>query len=172
MRLLRLGDFISPNAIIEHCGTLTKCEACDRGLVGNAIDRTLSYCSCMWGVELEHANPGWPECEIERVHSNEQSLMAAACRELAMPFTADGIEAGGVNETADTVTIHPAAGDNITFQYRDLGKDLDRIRQRLGWTRRIVVAGAENAYTCTQTGSPRPITAADFAPYQCRAVCA
>ena len=100
-RLQRTGELISPNALEAVIRGWQRCRECqDWGTVGDAIDKTLAFCSCAAGIEARelptstdlakpeaegfHRGADWPVAEIARVHAGVKSLLVAAARSVGL----------------------------------------------------------------------------------------
>jgi hypothetical protein len=88
-RLKRTGALISPSDLERQIREWRRCPECgDKGLLGNAIDRDLRFCTCMAGEEARHRyGENWPEKEIPRVHAD---VRARATRR-SLPRIEDGM---------------------------------------------------------------------------------
>jgi hypothetical protein len=103
-RFERTGALISPRELERQISLWKRCPNCnDRGIVGDALERTLTFCLCPAGVEESYIKGGeWPGEETARVHADIKSLLVAASRAVGCQFTADAIEnsvvidAGGI----------------------------------------------------------------------------
>ena len=68
-RLQRTGESISPNALEAIIRGWQRCPECeDGGTVGNAIDKTLAFCSCAAGIEARELPTSMDLAEPEAEH--------------------------------------------------------------------------------------------------------
>jgi hypothetical protein len=164
-RLLREGGLISANALAGQIAGWEPCPAChDAGTLGSAIDSDLGFCECAAGVEVRYRDGSdWPARETRRVHAGAKPLLLAACQELGMPFTSDGLEAAEIGDDGEVLRIEVPAPYAICLTERDVM----RILERVGWTRtvRIIEPGAARPAETLETpgnGNPQPITQVDI----------
>jgi hypothetical protein len=131
-RLERTGELISPNELKVRAGAWKRCPAClDQGKCGLAIDRDLRRCNCAAGEEVSHlSGPMWPEREIERVHADSRSLIAAACYAIDRPFVGDAVAEAEVLDDGNVLEIRPTASHlkTDTIHEDDIYAALRRVR--------------------------------------------
>jgi hypothetical protein len=79
-RLLRLGDPISPAAVVEKALRWRRCAECrDDGFIGSSLAKTLDFCRCVAGEERRHREGADGAArEIARVHSSLKNTLVAA----------------------------------------------------------------------------------------------
>jgi len=162
-RLKRTGELISANELMRQICAWKRCPNCnDCGMVGNAIDRDLRFCSCQAGVEEAYGKGAdWPANEIGRVHADAKSLLVAASHAIAAAFTADAIEAAEITDADGRLEIRLPVG-HLGIDEGDVRKALKRLK----WERQISITGGRQPQPASKPEGAAPtrppITQADI----------
>lgn len=121
-----------------------RCSECHNGgLLGNAIDQNLRFCSCSSGEEARQRDgANWPEQEIARVHCDTRSLLVAACYALGMSFTGDALTLSEVNDDGSALEIIPTTWHAKIRAIRE--GDLQKALTCVGWKRSVRVTETTN----------------------------
>ena len=116
-RLARLGQPITPAAVIEMTREYRQHLLCDgTGMMGYALDRTLRFCVCLEGQELQYEDPERPAREIERVHTSLKNKLVATAAMVAGPYIADAIEASEITETPSELVFDAPKAYRLYFK--------------------------------------------------------
>ena len=127
-RLARLGQPITPAAVIEMTREYCPHLLCDRtGMMGYALDRTLRFCDCLEGQELQHEDPERPAREIERVHTSLKYKLVATAVMVAGPYIADAIEASEITETPSELVFDAPKAYRLYFKDPCFAKVLEAV---------------------------------------------
>lgn len=113
-RFKRLGTPVSPNDVMRAAREYWKCPSCRDGLVGTALERTLTFCDCMAGEELKHEDAQRPGREIEHAHSSVKNKLVAAAQTISMHL-ADAIEGSTITETPSELVFDVPKGYRLYF---------------------------------------------------------
>ena len=127
-RLARLGQPITPAAVIEMTREYCPHLLCDRtGMMGYALDRTLRFCDCLEGQELQHEDPERPAREIGRVHTSLKHKLVATAVMVAGPYIADAIEASEITETPSELVFDAPKAYRLYFKDPCFAKVLEAV---------------------------------------------
>jgi len=135
-RLTRLGEPISPHAVIAEARAWRDCPQCrNAGQQGSAVKRTLKFCSCAAGEELraEHGE-GFLGEQIERANADLPARIAAAVDDLNYWVLPECLERCKIVD-ADPIEVTVAAKDRIWIT----GKIMSQVMAYIGDQRQVVV---------------------------------